>query len=287
MDITFKDVSYIYQENSPFAHQALDEVSFHIPSGTYVAIIGHTGSGKSTLIQHLNGLVRPSKGEVQIGDFTLTKEDKPSDMKELRSRVGVVFQYPEHQLFEETIREDIAFGPKNFGVPPEEVEKRIKEVIPAVGLTEDFLNRSPFDLSGGQMCRVAIAGVLAVQPESLVLDEPTAGLDPRGQKEIMDMFYHLHQKEKLTTVLVTHSMEDAVKYADYVIILNQGKKYMEGKPEDVFVQQQALNKVHLDAPEMIRFIQAFEKRFETEIPFTRQSIKKLAYQIHDVIGVKS
>ncbi|HEX6593707.1 MAG TPA: energy-coupling factor ABC transporter ATP-binding protein [Bacillota bacterium] len=287
MDITFKDVSYIYQENSPFAHQALDEVSFHIPSGTYVAIIGHTGSGKSTLIQHLNGLVRPSKGEVQIGDFTLTKEDKPSDMKELRSRVGVVFQYPEHQLFEETIREDIAFGPKNFGVPPEEVEKRIKEVIPAVGLTEDFLNRSPFDLSGGQMRRVAIAGVLAVQPEILVLDEPTAGLDPRGQKEIMDMFYHLHQKEKLTTVLVTHSMEDAVKYADYVIILNQGKKYMEGKPEDVFVQQQALNKVHLDAPEMIRFIQAFEKRFETEIPFTRQSIKKLAYQIHDVIGVKS
>src|SRR5690625_3464219 len=287
MDITFKDVSYIYQENSPFAHQALDEVSFHIPSGTYVAIIGHTGSGKSTLIQHLNGLVRPSKGEVQIGDFTLTKEDKPRDMKELRSRVGVVFQYPEHQLFEETIREDIAFGTKNFGVPPEEVEKRIKEVIPAVGLTEDFLNRSTFDLSGGQMCRVAIAGVLAVQPESLVLDEPTAGLDPRGQKEIMDMFYHLHQKEKLTTVLVTHSMEDAVKYADYVIILNQGKKYMEGKPEDVFVQQQALNKVHLDAPEMIRFIQAFEKRFETEIPFTRQSIKKLAYQIHDVIGVKS
>src|SRR5690625_3163737 len=287
MDITFKNVTYIYQEKTPFAHQALNDISLHIPAGKYVAIIGHTGSGKSTLIQHLNGLLTPTKGTVQIGNYTITADKKPEDLKQLRSQVGVVFQYPEHQLFEETIAKDIAFGPGNFGVDTEDIEQRVMKAIKQVGLTEDYLERSPFDLSGGQMRRVAIAGILAIQPKVLVLDEPTAGLDPRGQKEIMDMFYHMHQASNLTTVLVTHSMEDALKYADYVIILNKGKKYMEGKPEDVFVQQQALNKVHLDAPEMIRFIQAFEKRFETEIPFTRQSIKKLAYQIHDVIGVKS
>jgi len=279
MDITFKNVSYIYQQNTPFAHKALDKISFHIPSGSFVAIIGHTGSGKSTLLQHLNGLVSPSEGEVTIGDFSLTAETKPKNMKELRSRVGVVFQYPEHQLFEETVLKDIAFGPINFGVPDEEVTKRIKEITPVVGLSEELLERSPFDLSGGQMRRVAIAGVLAVKPDILVLDEPTAGLDPRGQKEIMDMFYDSHQKEGLTTVLVTHSMEDAVKYADYVLILNKGTKYMEGKPEDVFTRQRALNDVQLDVPEIIQFINEFNKRFNTSIPFTRQSIEELAEQI--------
>src|SRR5699024_8450314 len=177
MDITFKNVSYTYQPRSPFAHQALDDVSFHIPSGTFVAIVGHTGSGKSTLIQHLNGLVAPTEGRVSIGDFTISHDEKPKNMKDLRSRVGVVFQYPEHQLFEETIEKDIAFGPENFGVSSEEIEQRIKEIMPEVGLPEHFLQRSPFDLSGGQMRRVAIAGVLAIQPEILVLDEPTAGLD--------------------------------------------------------------------------------------------------------------
>src|SRR5699024_1578216 len=279
MDITFKDVSYIYQQNTPFAHKALDKISFHIPSGSFVAIIGHTGSGKSTLLQHLNGLVSPSEGEFTIGDFRLTAETKPKHMKELRSRVGVVFQYPEHQLFEETVLKDIAFGPTNFGVPDKEVQKRIKEIIPVVGLPEELLERSPFDLSGGQMRRVAIAGVLAVKPNILVLDEPTAGLDPRGQKEIMDMFYDLHQKQGLTTVLVTHSMEDAVKYADQVLILNKGTKYMEGDPKDVFTCHEALNDVQLDVPEMIRFINEFNKRFSTSIPYTRQSIEELARQI--------
>ncbi|MUK90501.1 energy-coupling factor ABC transporter ATP-binding protein [Ornithinibacillus sp. L9] len=279
MDITFKNVDYIYQENSPFAHKAIENLSFHIPSGSFVAVIGHTGSGKSTLIQHLNGLIRPSNGEVHIGDFRLTNDDKPKNMKELRSRVGVVFQYPEHQLFEETVAKDIAFGPENFGVYKRDIEKRIKEIIPAVGLSEELLERSPFELSGGQMRRVAIAGVLAIKPEILVLDEPTAGLDPRGQKEIMEMFYDLHQKENLTTVLVTHSMEDAVKYADHVIILNKGTKYMEGKPEEVLTQQEALNKVQLDVPEMIEFLYAFEKRFGLPIPFKRQSVKQLADEI--------
>lgn len=223
-----------------------------------------------------------------IGDFRITNKEKPKDMKKLRSQVGVVFQYPEHQLFEETIAKDIAFGPQNFGVADREIEKRIQEIIPMVGLSEDLLERSPFDLSGGQMRRVAIAGVLAVKPRILVLDEPTAGLDPRGQKEIMDMFYHLHQKENMTTVLVTHSMEDAVKYADHIIILNKGKKYMEGRPEEVFTQVEALNKVQLDTPEMIQFLDKFARKFKREIPFQKQTSDQLAKEIQQVLrGVES
>ncbi|UJL46574.1 energy-coupling factor ABC transporter ATP-binding protein [Virgibacillus sp. NKC19-16] len=287
MDITFTNVSYIYQRNSPFEHKAIEDLSFHIPSGSYVAIIGHTGSGKSTIIQHLNGLVRPSVGEVSIGDFHLTRDNKPSSMKELRSRVGVVFQYPEHQLFEETVEKDIAFGPENFGVPKDEIDRRIKEITPAVGLPEELLERSPFDLSGGQMRRVAIAGVLAVKPDVLVLDEPTAGLDPRGQKEMMDMFYRLHQEQELTTVLVTHSMEDALNYADHVIILNEGTKYMEGKPEDVFTRKEALHQVQLDVPEIIQFLNLFEAKFGESIFFERQSITDIAQSIHDCLkGVR-
>ncbi|MFD1039128.1 energy-coupling factor ABC transporter ATP-binding protein [Virgibacillus byunsanensis] len=283
MDITFKNVSYVYQRNTPFAHKAIEDLSFHIPSGSFVAIVGHTGSGKSTLIQHLNGLVLPSEGEVTIGDYHLTSANKPKNMKELRSRVGVVFQYPEHQLFEETVEKDIAFGPENFDVASEEISRRIKEITPAVGLPEELLQRSPFDLSGGQMRRVAIAGVLAIKPEVLVLDEPTAGLDPRGQKQIMDMFYTMHKKEGLTTALVTHSMEDAVKYADHVIILNNGTKYMEGKPEDVFTQKEALNKVQLDVPEMIQFLNGFENKFGEKIPFKRQSVTEVAHSIQRFI----
>jgi energy-coupling factor transport system ATP-binding protein len=283
MDITFKDVTYIYQANSPFAHKALENLSFHIPSGSFVAVIGHTGSGKSTLIQHLNGLITPTEGTVQIGDYQINSDKKPENLKELRSRVGVVFQYPEHQLFDETVAKDIAFGPKNFGVSESEIQRRIKEIVPAVGLDEALLDRSPFDLSGGQMRRVAIAGVLAVKPEILVLDEPTAGLDPRGQREIMDMFANLHKEQGLTTVLVTHSMEDAVKYADHVIIMNKGTKYMEGTPEEVFTQREALNKVQLDVPEMIQFINAFEERFGKAIRFKRQAVESLAKEIQQAL----
>ena len=287
MDITFENVSYTYQPKSPFAHQALDNISFHIPSGTFVAVVGHTGSGKSTLIQHLNGLVSPTEGKVKIGEFTLTNDEKPKNMKDLRSRVGVVFQYPEHQLFEETIEKDIAFGPENFGVSAEEIDQRIKNIMPEVGLSEHYLQRSPFDLSGGQMRRVAIAGVLAIQPEILVLDEPTAGLDPRGQKEIMNMFYRLHQQQELTTILVTHSMEDALKYADHVIILNKGKLYMEGKPLDVFTQRETLQNVNLDVPEVIRFLQQFEQKFGKEIPYQYQPISEIAHSIKDVVKGES
>ncbi|MGM8365602.1 energy-coupling factor ABC transporter ATP-binding protein [Virgibacillus sp. W0181] len=288
MDITFKDVGYTYQPNTPFEHKALENLSFHIPSGSFVAVIGHTGSGKSTMIQHLNGLVIPTKGEVTIGGYHLTNTKKLKNIKELRSQVGVVFQYPEHQLFEETIEKDIAFGPANFGTSTNEIDKRIKEIIPQVGIAEELLQRSPFELSGGQMRRVAIAGVLAMKPKVLVLDEPTAGLDPRGQTEIMDMFYQLHKEQELTTMLVTHSMEDAVKYADHVIILNKGTKYMEGKPEEIFVQQEALNQVQLDVPEVVHFLSKFEQKFHTKIPFTGQSIKEIAESIqHTLKGAES
>lgn len=283
MEITFENVSYIYQENSPFAHHALTDISFHIPSGKYVALVGHTGSGKSTLIQHLNGLVRPSAGKVKIGDYVLTKEERPKDMKKLRSEVGIVFQYPEHQLFEETVEKDLAFGPTNFGFSEEEIKESIYELMPKVGLSLDLLQRSPFDLSGGQMRRVAIAGVLATKPKVLVLDEPTAGLDPRGQKEIMDMFYELHQKENLTTILVTHSMEDALKYAEHVIILNKGTVYREGSPIEVFSDKDALQAVHLDQPDIIRFLSNFKESFGIEIQYRGQSFGQIAQEIKQVI----
>lgn len=279
MDISFKDVSYTYQPNTPFEHHALQNLSFHIPKGELVAIVGHTGSGKSTLIQHLNGLIRPTKGEVTIGPYHLHSTGKTKDMKNLRKKVGVVFQYPEHQLFEETVEKDIAFGPRNFGVDSVEIAERIPEVMKAVQLPMDILKRSPFELSGGQMRRVAIAGVLAMNPEVLVLDEPTAGLDPRGQRDMMDMFHRLHHRKELTTILVTHSMEDALHYADSVIILDHGKKYMEGLPADVFVQKEKLQAVQLDLPEIIHFLREIEEKFHVTIPYQKQSITELAHQL--------
>lgn len=276
MDITFKNVSYTYQAGSPFSHQALNGVSFHIPTGSFVAIIGHTGSGKSTLIQHLNGLTIPTEGTVEVGSFILSKDKKQKDIKSLRSKVGAVFQYPEHQLFEETVAKDIAFGPTNFGVSETEIKRRIKEIVPKVGLDAELLERSPFELSGGQMRRVAIAGVLATKPEVFVLDEPTAGLDPRGQKEIMDMFSDIHHSEKVTTILVTHSMEDALKYADHVIIMNKGKVYMEGKPEEVLLKTDELRQVNLDVPESILFLKNYLKKFALPEELSVKSITELA-----------
>lgn len=279
MDITFKKVSYTYQVNTPFAHRALEDVSFHIPSGSFVAIIGHTGSGKSTLIQQLNGLIIPTEGKVNIGNYTLSKEKKLKETKELRSKVGIVFQYPEHQLFEETVKKDIEFGPLNFGIDEATIEERIEEVMPKVGLQEELLKRSPFELSGGQMRRVAIAGVLAMKPDVYVLDEPTAGLDPRGQKEIMELFRNIHDTEEVTTILVTHNMEDALRYADYIIILNKGKKYMEGTPEEIFTQEEAIRKVQLHVPQSIQFINQFNERFNTNLPLESQTIKQMSDQI--------
>ncbi|MYL21880.1 energy-coupling factor ABC transporter ATP-binding protein [Halobacillus litoralis] len=278
MDITFDHVSYTYQPNTPFEHRALDDLSFSIHSGSFVAVIGHTGSGKSTLIQHLNGLLQPTEGQVQVGPYAMKAGEKNKQLMKLRENVGVVFQYPEHQLFEETVEKDIAFGPQNFGVGSEEIKRRTKEAVQAVKLPEELLERSPFDLSGGQMRRVAISGVLAMNPEVLVLDEPTAGLDPNGRKEIMDMFYDLHHKKGLTTVLVTHSMEDALAYADHIIIMNNGKIYREGSPLDIFKQQQALEDVQLDVPEVVSFLKR-ARDFGLALEYEGQTIAELAKEI--------
>ena len=222
MRIELRQVEYRYQLNTPFERLALHDINLNVEPGSYVAIIGHTGSGKSTILQHLNGLLKPTKGEVAIGDKVITSKKKQKDLKSIRKKVGIVFQFPEHQLFDETVEKDICFGPMNFGTSEEEAKRLAKKTIGLVGLSEDILQKSPFDLSGGQMRRVAIAGVLAMEPDVIVLDEPTAGLDPRGRKDIMDMFARLHKERGMTTILVTHSMEDAAQYADEIIVMHQG-----------------------------------------------------------------
>ncbi|WP_367912913.1 energy-coupling factor ABC transporter ATP-binding protein [Bacillus pumilus] len=266
MDITIKELEHRYQMRTPFERLALYDVNASIQEGSYVAVIGHTGSGKSTLLQHLNGLLKPTKGSIALGDTVLQANKKQKDLKSLRKKVGIVFQFPEHQLFEETILKDICFGPMNFGVPQEKAEAKAKEMLKLVGLPESLLSRSPFELSGGQMRRVAIAGVLAMEPEVLVLDEPTAGLDPRGRKEIMDMFYELHQKANLTTILVTHSMEDAAHYADQMIVMHKGTVKATGTPRELFANRTDMSSFGLDLPETIKFQQTVEEKLGVTFP---------------------
>ncbi|MBU8640355.1 energy-coupling factor ABC transporter ATP-binding protein [Bacillus pumilus] len=266
MDITIKELEHRYQMKTPFERLALYDVNASIQEGSYVAVIGHTGSGKSTLLQHLNGLLKPTKGSIALGDTVLQANKKQKDLKSLRKKVGIVFQFPEHQLFEETILKDICFGPMNFGVPQHKAEAKAKEMLKLVGLPESLLSRSPFELSGGQMRRVAIAGVLAMEPEVLVLDEPTAGLDPRGRKEIMDMFYELHQKANLTTILVTHSMEDAAHYADQMIVMHKGTVKATGTPRELFANRTDMSSFGLDLPETIKFQQTVEEKLGITFP---------------------
>ncbi|MCY9674290.1 energy-coupling factor ABC transporter ATP-binding protein [Bacillus pumilus] len=266
MDITIKELEHRYQMKTPFERLALYDVNASIQEGSYVAVIGHTGSGKSTLLQHLNGLLKPTKGSIALGDTVLQANKKQKDLKSLRKKVGIVFQFPEHQLFEETILKDICFGPMNFGVPQEKAEAKAKEMLKLVGLPESLLSRSPFELSGGQMRRVAIAGVLAMEPEVLVLDEPTAGLDPRGRKEIMDMFYELHQKANLTTILVTHSMEDAAHYADQMVVMHKGTVKATGTPRELFANRTDMSSFGLDLPETIKFQQTVEEKLGITFP---------------------
>jgi energy-coupling factor transport system ATP-binding protein len=253
MHITFEKVGYTYQSKSPFAFRALHDVDVEITEGTYYAVIGHTGSGKSTFLQHLNGLIQPTSGKIQVGDFELNSLKKAKQLKPLRKKVGLVFQFPEQQLFEETVEKDICFGPINFGVKEDDARERARELIKLVGLSEDILTKSPFELSGGQMRRVAIAGVLAMEPEVLVLDEPTAGLDPIGQRSLMEMFYELHKEKGLTTILVTHSMEDAARYADYIHVLQQGTTFLQGKPLEVFSREKELASIGLQLPMALQF----------------------------------
>ncbi|WP_077620240.1 energy-coupling factor ABC transporter ATP-binding protein [Bacillus sinesaloumensis] len=266
MDITIEKLEHRYQIRSPFERLALYDVNAEITSGSYVAIIGHTGSGKSTILQHLNGLLQPTSGSITIGERTINAKQKEKNLKPLRKNVGVVFQFPEHQLFEETVEKDICFGPLNFGVPLEEAKVRAKQVIQMVGLSEEFLSKSPFDLSGGQMRRVAIAGILAMNPEVLVLDEPTAGLDPRGRFEIMEMFYNLHKERGLTTILVTHSMEDASRYADQILVMEKGTIKYKGRPDEIFANPEQVLGLGLDVPEAVRLKGMLEKRLGIDIP---------------------
>lgn len=284
MDIRFKQVGFAYQAGTPFEMRALHDVTFSVKDGSYVAIIGHTGSGKSTILQHLNALLKPTEGIVELGDKIIDSTTGNKDLKPLRKKVGIVFQFPEAQLFEETVEKDIAFGPKNFGVSEEEALNIAAEVVKTVGLPEEALKKSPFDLSGGQMRRVAIAGVLAMKPEVLVLDEPTAGLDPKGRLEMMEMFYKLNKEQNMTIVLVTHQMNDVSDYADHVIVIESGNVVKEGSPKEVFSDASWLLEKQLGVPTTLAFVEKLkEKGWSTDkMPLT---LDELADAILEERGV--
>ena len=259
MGITLESVNYTYQAGTPFEGRALFDINLSIKEGSYTAFIGHTGSGKSTIMQLLNGLNVPTEGTVIVDDIKITADSKNKDIKPVRKKVGLVFQFPESQLFEETVLKDVAFGPQNFGVSIEEAEQLSREKLAMVGISEEFFEKNPFELSGGQMRRVAIAGILAMEPEVLVLDEPTAGLDPKGRRELMDLFKKLHQNG-MTIVLVTHLMDDVANYADYVNVLEGGKLVRSGYPKEVFQDVDFLESKQLGVPKITKFAQQLVKR---------------------------
>lgn len=253
-----KKVSYVYSEGDAFEKKALDEISLEIPDGQFIGIIGHTGSGKSTLIQHLNGLLRATSGAIYYDGENIYQEDY--DMRTLRSKVGLVFQYPEHQLFEVDVFSDVCFGPKNLGLSKEEVEERAKKALTQVGLDESYYKKSPFELSGGQKRRVAIAGILAMHPQVLILDEPTAGLDPKGRDEILDQVALLQKERKITVILVSHSMEDVARYVDRIIVVNDGKILFDDTPKQVFQHYKELESVGLAAPQVTYVVKALKEK---------------------------
>lgn len=258
MSIKIENLTHIYSPNTTFEKKALDNININIEKGSFIGLIGHTGSGKSTLIQHLNGLLKPTSGKIVINGEDISEDN--AKLKEIRKRVGLVFQYPEHQLFETTVYKDIAFGPSNMGASQEDIENRVEEAINLVGLTPDIYAKSPFDLSGGQKRRVAIAGVLAMQPEVLIMDEPTAGLDPYGRNEILEQIQTMHFKKKKTIILVSHSMEDIAKLVDKIIVLHKGKVKYTGTPKEVFSQVEELEKIGLAAPQISYLIKALENK---------------------------
>lgn len=253
MSITFKEVEHIYGENTPFAYHALKGVNLDIKKGSFTAIIGQTGSGKSTLIQHINALLLPTSGNIVIDGYQVTPTKKPSGLKILRKKAGLVFQFPEYQLFEETIEKDIIFGPVNFGINEDDAKQIAKEVIEIVGLDETYLNKSPFDLSGGQKRRVAIAGILALDPDILILDEPTAGLDPQGANEMMNLFKKINKFGK-TIILVTHDMNHVLRYCDEVVVMNHGKVEKQDSVKNIFKDSEYLNRLGIELPIITDFI---------------------------------
>lgn len=259
MSIVMNNVIYNYMPGTPYEKTALNDVSLEIKDGEFVGLIGHTGSGKSTLIQQLNGLLKPTSGSILIDDVNITT--KGVSLRTIRQKVGLVFQYPEHQLFEETVYKDIAFGPVNLGLSQEEIESRVKQTMKLVGLDyKEYKDKSPFDLSGGQKRRVAIAGVLAMKPQILILDEPTAGLDPRGRDEILENIKQLHKTQKMTIILVSHSMEDVAKLVDRIIVMNRGKVALSGSPREVFMQPEKLEEMGLSVPQVTYLVRKLKAK---------------------------
>ena len=269
MGIALENVSFTYQEGTPLASTALSDVSLTIEDGSYTALIGHTGSGKSTILQLLNGLLVPSQGSVRVFDTFITSTSKNKDIRQIRKQVGLVFQFAENQIFEETVLKDVAFGPQNFGVSEEDAEQIAREKLALVGINESVFDRSPFELSGGQMRRVAIAGILAMEPAILVLDEPTAGLDPLGRKELMNLFKKLHQSG-MTIVLVTHLMDDVAEYANQVYVMEKGRLVKGGKPSDIFQDVVFMEEVQLGVPKITAFCKRLADR---GVSFKRLPIK--------------
>ena len=259
MSIKIENLTYVYMPKTPFEKKALDNVNLEIEDGEFLAVIGHTGSGKSTLIQHLNGLLKPASGKIYVDGTDIT--DKDTKLVDIRKKVGLVFQYPEYQLFEETIAKDIAYGPSNLELNEDEILKRVKKSMEMVGLNyEEYKDISPFELSGGQKRRVAIAGVIAMEPKVLILDEPTAGLDPAGRDDILEQIKLLHEKYNMTIILVSHSMEDVGKLAEKIIVMNDGHIELQGKPKEVFKEIDTLEKIGLAVPQVTYLMRELKKK---------------------------
>lgn len=280
--IKAENVNYIYQQGMPFERQALYDINLEIPDGALVALIGHTGSGKSTLIQHFNALVKPTEGKIFVDGIDVTAPK--ADLKLVRRTVGLVFQYPEHQLFEETVYKDIAFGPKNMGLSEEEIDERVRKSAALVGLKEKYLERSPFELSGGQKRRAAIAGVLAMNPRVLILDEPTAGLDPKGRDDILSTIKKLHdERDDMIIIFVSHSMEDVAKTAEHVIVMNEGHIEMQGSVAEVFSHAERLQEIGLNVPQITLLADRLRKAGYA-LPEQIYTVKYAAQAIQNLIG---
>jgi len=287
MSIKIENLTHIYMPKSPFEKIALDNVSINIEDGEFIALIGHTGSGKSTLIQHFNGLLEATSGKIIVDGLDIT--DKKAKLTNIRKKVGLVFQYPEYQLFEETIAKDIEFGPRNLGLSDEEIHDRVVKSMEMVGLDYDtYKDKSPFDLSGGQKRRVAIAGVVAMQPTTLILDEPTAGLDPKGRDDILEQIIKLHKDYKMTIVIVSHSMEDVAKFAERIIVMNDGKVELQGTPAEVFKEVDTLEKIGLGVPQVTYLVRELRKKgFDiSDNVFTIEEAKKELLSILNTNKVK-
>ena len=282
MSIVIEHLNYVYMQGGPYETKALDDVSLTIHDGEFVGLIGHTGSGKSTLVQHLNGLILPTSGQITVDGMDLA--DKNTDKRAIRRRVGLVFRYPENQLFEETVAKDIAFGPKNLGLDEAEIDRRVRTAMRRVALDYDKLSqRSVFELSGGQMRRVAIAGVLAMEPQTLVLDEPCAGLDPKGREEILGLISDLHRESGATIVMVSHSMDDVAALAERVIVMNHGKVAMDGAPREVFSRGEELRAIGLDVPQAVELAQKLrEKGFD--VPEGIYKIEEVRAAVEAIVG---